>query len=265
MSALWQREPSQLSSAAEVFRPLQLRQIPHLFTGYAPPSTSSGGSYIGDVLGNLFDDLTTNWMYGAAIQLSLNGSEPSWSSNGWSFVPVELFQINTPNNVVQNTGSGTASVQQTASNVTLITPAIRGRLECTPWDTNIDPSRWLTEYDLTNATVWNTTFNPRTFAKGYELGCEDTMDGPRYLNLQPNTSRTDYACGYLESYTNFRTDSATITCCGQGPAEDPGSTSIGFWSPNLGAKSNYAWPMWSNDTWPLNLTVKWIHGHAVEN
>jgi len=265
MSALWTRQPSQLSSAVEVSQPLQLRQIPHLQQGWVPGTTFHATNYVGEILSDAFNNLQTNWMYSAAIQLTLNGSEPPWSSNGWSFVPVDLVSTSELR-CFQNLGndSNFSSTRGMGTNATVNTSAIRARLECKPWDTRMRPSQWLTEYDLTNATQWNQTANPKSFEKAYALGCDSGVQ-PRYINFQPNTSSSATACQYLGGITDFRADGTTVTCCSSGTQDDPGPASIGFWSPSY-YQGQYisGWPLLSNGTWPTNITVKWIHGRAVD-
>ena len=114
MSALWQRNFGITQSSTQIPRQLELRQIPFLTTGRIEP-TVHGQAYQGDVLRSLYTDLQTNWLYGAAIQLVLNGTEPAWSMEGWSFVPLDFTSVH--NSAVQHYGStplslGSPSIQR---------------------------------------------------------------------------------------------------------------------------------------------------------
>lgn len=105
--------------------------------------------------------------YGATTQLSLQVPEPAWSSGGWSFAPINLSGIS-PQYLQQprNKTMGT----ELSTNVTLKTPAVRAQLECSPYDFTNDTTLWLTKWDLTNSSVWNTSANPADLKVGYELG-----------------------------------------------------------------------------------------------
>lgn len=93
MSALWQKEAHVLTSRAVAAQLLQLRQIPHLNEGEVPYQSGAADRVVGEVFGSAFDNVLNSWMYGAAIQLSFNGSEPAWSKDGWSFVPADISAI----------------------------------------------------------------------------------------------------------------------------------------------------------------------------
>lgn len=255
MSALWTRQSWQQTAVAEAFQPLQLRQMPLVHQAYASRRTRNGAYYLTNVMANVFNNLQTNWMYSAAIQLTLNGSEPPWSSDRWGFVPVDLVSASKVRETQQVGSDGNLT---SAINAKIGTPAIRARLECTSWN-ELQAVQWLTEYDLTNATKWNTTVNPKSFEKAFALGCDD--DGRlRFINFQPNTSSSATACEYLGGITEFRAGGETITCCTSGSGDDPRSASIGIWSPSYHQGQYFGgWPFL---TWPTNITVKWITGRA---
>ncbi|KAK5095423.1 hypothetical protein LTR70_003587 [Exophiala xenobiotica] len=176
-------------------------------------------------------------------------------SDGWSFVPVDLVSALEVRDIQQLGSDGDLT---SVVNATIGTPAIRARLECTSWN-ELQPVQWLTEYDLTNATRWDTIVNPKSFEKAFALGCDDG-GRPRFINFQPNTSSSANACEYSGGIAEFRAGDETITCCSSGSGDDPGPASVGIWSPSYHQGQYFgAWPFL---TWPTNITVKWITGRA---
>ena len=115
--------------------------------------------------------------------------------------------------------------------MTLATAAVRGRIECTPYETLSDSSNWLQKWDLQDTSVWNASVNPEGPARGYEL--------LRVIGLSPEMNTTTFA------------SSARLTCCADGTNKEPGLGSIGYWSKN------------SNQNEDDNFTVKWIVGRPI--
>lgn len=166
MSALFQQNIGYLHNTVKLERSLELRQTPHLrqvsatvpleFTG-----SSGGFGFISETLTTLYTNLSTNWMYTAEIQLTMDKPEPVWNKEGWSFVPVNLSGIDrtrVPSNLT-DPDMEFANVYYSPVNVTLDTPAIRGRVECQPIQEANDTKQWLLEpYPIvderTNIT-WN--------------------------------------------------------------------------------------------------------------
>ncbi|KAI1126904.1 hypothetical protein F5Y10DRAFT_202426 [Nemania abortiva] len=248
MSSLWEREAGTFQSVVEVSRQLELRHVPQLAAGMQQ-FTSHAGNYKQDILSELFDNMRTSWIYGAAVQTSLNGTEPPWSSGGWSFVPYDLSMV--PSTTLQNTGNRT-SASKGATNATVDTSAIRARLECSPLALE-DSKTWLTEWDLTNTTQWNKTKSTKAMSRGFELGLSDKGDNTLlYLDAQPNDQG---------NYTTFFVNNKRFQCCQNGTDVQVGSGSVGYWSPNL--RNGTFYPDFAG-TWPANFTVKWIHGLPVE-
>jgi len=161
MSALWQRTPSSLTSDMSVLQPLQLRQISNPLQFVTNLQLSSYDDHTSDFTNSLFDNLQTNWLYSAAIQLTLNGSHPAWSSGGWSFVPLDISSLGEQKIPDE-------SLSTPATNATCRTSAIRGRLECSAVD--LDHTHWLTLHDLTDDDLWSTN-TTSGYDVGYELGC----------------------------------------------------------------------------------------------
>lgn len=272
MSALWQREPFHLTTTVNFSQTLQLREVPYLAEG----DFDRWGSFRAGILASVFENLPTNWMYSATLQLSLNASEPPWSSDGWSFVPTILPASV---NEVQNRGNDTDRLDEANVNATLSVPAIRGRLACSPIGVDLESKFWLTAYEgLDNASIWNVTTGPKSLTRGWQLGCDGPLgsspsaDGGRgasMINFKPNYTAValgpdasvgnpyDSGKGNCASdcqSTTVLTSAAPVTCCTLEDDDTPGNASIGYWSPIS---------MTQNTT--SNFTVKWIHGKAPYN
>ncbi|KAI3342654.1 hypothetical protein F4824DRAFT_115259 [Ustulina deusta] len=251
MSSLWAREGGALPSVVDVPRQLELRHVPQLSAG-TQQFTSHAGNYKQSLLSELFDNMRTSWIYGAAVQTSLNGSEPPWSSGGWSFVPYDLSIV--PPTTLQNTGNQ-APVPKHSMNATVDTSAIRARLECSPHEhLDLEDSKtWLTEWDLNNATQWDKETSTTALSRGFELGLSDVGDNALlYLDRQPDDQG---------NYTTFFANNKRFQCCQNKTNGQIGPGSVGYWSPNLQNGSFY--PDFAG-TWPANFTVKWVHGLPVE-
>ncbi|KAI1425350.1 hypothetical protein F5Y12DRAFT_714398 [Xylaria sp. FL1777] len=257
MSSLWTREAGALPLVVDAPRQLELRQVPQLSAG-TEQFTSHAGNYKKTVLSELFENMRTSWIYGAAVQTSLNGSEPPWSSGGWSFVPYDLSMV--PSMTLQNTGNQTATPKY-PTNATVESSAIRARLECSPYEhlDLVDSETWLTEWDLTNTTQWDKETNTKAMSRGFELGLSgDGYDGIGtenvllYLDRQPDPQG---------NYSTFFVNNKRFQCCQNKTDGQIAPGSVGYWSPNLQNGSSY--PDFAG-TWPTNFTVKWIHGLPVE-
>ncbi|KAI4864223.1 hypothetical protein F4820DRAFT_458947 [Hypoxylon rubiginosum] len=264
MSSLWDRGPGTVSSTMEIPRQLQLRNVPLLSTGTLPSSPSSRSYKVG-AISSLFSNMRTSWIFGAAVQLSLNGSEPPWSSDGWNFVPSDLSLI--PQEKLQNVKNDTAQLGL-STDITLETPAIRGRLECSQYDFLSNTSMWLTERNLKDAEIWNITASPNILSRGYELGLPiEKLDVSAYslqqttFFLNPPPGVYDGRSNFSGDYTSFFVDSRRLQCCQNTTNEEIGESSVGYWSFNQPNGTSY--PDVAT-TWPANFTVKWIRGRPIE-
>lgn len=258
MSSLWTREVGVIPLVVDVPRQLELRKVPQISAG-TQQFTSGAGNPNRKLLSDLFNNMRSSWIYGAAVQTSLNGSEPAWSSEGWSFVPYDLSMVSdmTP----QNAGNDTLT-QRYPTNATIDTSAIRARLECSPYEylDLEDSNSWLTEYDLTNTTRWVREAWAIPMSRAFQLGLPRTFDTKTvgvanvllYLDDQPDIEG---------NYTTFFANNKFLQCCENKTDGQLASGSVGYWSPNLRNDSSY--PEFSG-IWPANFTVKWIHGQPVE-
>lgn len=271
MSSLWTREPGELLSTAQVLTELELRHVPRVEPGRLRQSTGASDPATFP-LWQAFGDTGTSWMYNATVQLSLNGSEPSWSSDGWSFVPRNLSALSGSKAQQQRCGNDTACLSAQSANATMHTSAIRARLQCTPYDFLAETASWLTEWNLTDETYWNISESPLTIDHGYELGyatynMTDSCSTALFLDSHEELVR--HAGHYNGSWvpgpiTPFFVDTDRLICCQNSSSDGQiHSASIGYWSPNIQCDSLYIYP-YISDTWPNNFTIKWIHGRPVE-
>jgi hypothetical protein len=251
MSALFQNEPGNFLQSMSTNRKLEIRQVPRIDqTEYTTLDPDSGTLWASGILNNLYTNLSTNWMYTATIQITLNGSQPPWSRDGWSFVPIELSSLKNFSSV-QNTGAGAhqgyLASPSPETNISLTTPAIRGRIECSPYETLNNLSSWLTTVDPTNSSIWNLTASPTGVSEGYELGSP-----PPWMTFE-------------SSKTPILNNPSFLTCCGNETDQSARGVAVGYWSPNY--KLNASWPFeyfpFVGQQWPRNFTTKFIRGQAV--
>ena len=239
MSAIWQRNLEGSRKAQLLSTQLEPRDIPQVFL--VPQTFMGPDSYQFQVLSQIFENPFTSWLYGAVIQIAYNGSQPAWSHNDWSFAQVNISPISDslkhPNqnmNASQKIGplnvTNFGAVLDRNINVTTQTPAVRARIECSPYETISNSSNWLQTWDLHDTSFWNVSINPEEPARGYEL--------LPIISLSPGMSTTTFA------------DLSRLTCCANGTNKEPGLSSIGYWSMNSGEAT-------------YNFTVKWIVGRPV--
>lgn len=241
-----------------VHRDLEIRQIPQV---RVRNDTDKGFTEISESLSS------ANWIYTAMMQLTENGSEPSWSKDGWSFVPLNLSHM-ASTNVPQNLGNANDSDAEVlflrATNVSITTPAIRGRIECSPHRGLSNISKWLTLENLTDPTYWTGNLNPRPLTQGYQLGVRGKWTQTNahfsgdheYMMLLPDPS-ADSLSNSLHNTSIFTTQHA-ITCCGNGTSNNTEPVALGFWSSNDIIQMPFA-----RYQWPINFTTKWIGGDAT--
>lgn len=268
MSALFDRAPGIVVKPIDLTRSIEIRDIPFVFPTEQALYPHMSNDYSANVVADLYRNLSTYWMYTAAIQLTLNGPEPAWSRDGWSFVPVKLDDIHSvvlPNDL----GASKQMVDGSHANVSFTTPALRGRIECSQYPTDVlaNTSNWLLPRDLTNHTYWDSSTIPRDergnyLEGGYELGALPTWtrheeSGYLYpLNSSQQSSSGDM--GGCPGCTTTFVNPSRIICCGNGSSNawDP-NVAVGYWSPNTNLST------WTPREWHQNFTAKWFYGNAV--
>ncbi|KAF2122407.1 hypothetical protein BDV96DRAFT_594294 [Lophiotrema nucula] len=245
MSALFEREAGNVFRTLTANRTLELRQVPQLDEVTSSALTPHGLS--GAVLEQALVSTSSYWMYTATVQLILNGSEPAWSRDGWSFVPVDLSEFSTITaESFQRIGDKGDDDDQLEAlianrNVSISTSAIRARVECSQTPAVANVSSWLYTWDdMNNKTFWNVTQNPKDLDTAYSLYGVMFQDGQSY-----NTS--------------VLTHPAYAYCCGNSSAasNESSHSALGYWSANNGL----AYPF-EETVWPHNFTSKWIYGLA---
>lgn len=256
MSAIFDRGTGTIIQPVTLQRSLEIRDIPHVFSTSQSLYPENSNDYTATILANLYEDMSSYWMYTATIQLAMNGSEPAWSKDGWSFVPLDLGSISS-NKSLSKLGASQADDLGSASqtNVTFDTPAIRGRIECSeaPLQALANVSNWLTVTDLTNHTIWNKTTIPSGVDGGYQLG--STYQNSQYPGtITPLTSGQNWTS--CPGCTSVYVNPSSIICCGNGTNDEGGSVGVGYWSPNDNLES------WTPRGWQNNFTAKWLYGDA---
>jgi hypothetical protein len=150
MSALFERHSHTKMAPIELNRTLELRQIPRLqLVDFDYPPSINLYSRLGDPVNasvsQIFNTLSTNWIYSAISALTLSGADPAWSSDGWGFVPIiipDLQQYIKKQNIGSyNTTQGFLGIS--SADITVSTSAIRGRAECSYIAGLDNHSRWL--------------------------------------------------------------------------------------------------------------------------
>jgi len=247
MSALWQRTNGSRPGNLILSRNLEPRTQPFVYQ-YAVGSSMGGGSQVGELtLAAFYGELSTNWLYSATLQLAYNGSEPPWSKDGWSFVPVDMSPV-PASGLYKNTPSARNSTSKAANtspavNVTIMTPALRGTLDCTPLESAANLSSWLTEWDLSDRDRWNISMNPTGLDRGFEVNGQMELGTQAAISTTPILARE-----------------RTILCCANTSGDTSSESAIGYWSINY---EQYQMYDFQTSSYPRNLTLKWIDGTAA--
>ncbi|KAJ5156118.1 hypothetical protein N7492_008921 [Penicillium capsulatum] len=258
MSALFDRSTGNIIQPINLHRQLEVRNIPFVFSTKQTLYPNMLSDYTADILSGLYKNISSYWMYTATIQLALNGSEPAWSKDGWSFVPLDLKDVNAAKSlsIIGATEADNLD-QQPQTNVTFNTPAIRGRIECStpPVEAMRNISNWLTTTNLTDPQIYNQSTVPAGLQGGYRLG-----------NTRPNRDQYPGLITPLllsqnwtecPGCTTMFVNPSAIKCCGNSSSNSQQqSVALGYWSPNSDNLRT------SPRDWQRNFTVKWIHGDA---
>lgn len=213
-----------------------MRTIPFLYEGnYFMTGLWAGRNEI-SIIADLYTNLSTNWLYSAALELTMNGSQPPWSRDGWSFVPFQLGQCEN-NSLIQDAIKSSGGP---TTNTSVTTPAIRGRIDCSPFANLDNTSAWLATWNLGNSSEWNSTSVPHNITTASEPGFRDSE-------------------GYMSAHffnTVFLADGSRPVCCGNGTDWPPKSSVFGNWYP-FETDENYVIRQ------PFNFAVKWVYGHLI--
>lgn len=252
MSALFERQSHAITQPIKLRQSLELRQVPLI--NEVEFNRGSGETPAMLVLDKLYLDTANNWLYGAGIQQSFNGSQLPWTSSGWSFLPVDLSNISNESKRQNNTDvvKNDAITSQVSTNVTVQVPAIRARLDCSVVDEVANVSSWATLETLNNGA---SSFDPKSFAQ-----ISDNNKTELY-------SLGDFIFTGSDAHTTMLSSPKNATCCQNGTIQDPQQAVIGYWSPVLPpyASNRIGDGAYPYDTlpWPLSLTTKWIVGRPI--
>lgn len=145
--------------------------------------------------------LTAFRLYGATLQLAYNASEPAWSKDGWSFMPLDIRNVQNTSSFAQDMTLDSVQDQELSLdaalvNVTVPTVATRARLECSPFKGISNLSAWVTEVHLTNSTRCECSqFSLHLSQGGWS---SDPWEGPAFpsfpVRYLPSSSRTQCSC-----------------------------------------------------------------------
>lgn len=258
MSALFDRGTGSILQPVTLQRSLEIRDIPFVFETEQSTYPGASTDYTAVILEDLFKNVSSYWMYTATIQLALNGSQPAWSKDGWSFVPLDLSNINSSSSLsTLGASKPDDATSDPETNITFETPAIRGRIQCSKPSNQVftNISNWLTPTDVSNYTIYNRSTIPSGFRGGYQLG--NTYENRQYPSLiTPLSSSQNWT--ECPGCTTVFANPSSIACCGNGTADSrKGNVGVGYWSPNDDITD------WTPRTWQRNFTAKWFHGEAI--
>lgn len=240
MSALFERRSTNTTKQVTLLQNLEMRQD-SLVSEMEVDLEARPYRISQSVLNELYLDARKNWLYGAGIQQSFNGSQLPWSSGGWSFLPVDLSHVSniTGSQTLQDTYSSPAIA---STNVSLQVPAIRARLECNSIEEISNVSSWLEPANLTREG----SILPEDIAR---------LEGTGGLQLYKLP---------IDIFENSSSETTTFStreyqaCCANGTIEQPHQSVIGYWSA-IGARPPYD----EHVSWPLSVVPKWIVGKLV--
>lgn len=213
-----------------------MRTIPFVYHGFSFMNGLWSGRNEISIVADLYTNLSTNWLYSATLELTMNGSQPPWSRDGWSFVPLQLSQFEN-NSLIQDVADSSAGP---TTNVSVMTPAIRARIDCSPFANLDNTSAWLATWNLGNSSEWNSTSVPHNISTAHEPGFRDSK-------------------GYMSAHffnTMFLADGSRPVCCGNGTDWPARSSVFGNWSP-FQTDENYIIRQ------PFNFAMKWVYGNLI--
>ncbi|KAF2845609.1 hypothetical protein T440DRAFT_493304 [Plenodomus tracheiphilus IPT5] len=148
-----------LSYASQFWMTLKLRRFPFV-------EEMTVGFDNDSVLSQAILGLETDWMYTAIIQTALNGPQPAWSKDDWSLSRWSKHPI--------------TQCLVSPANVTIQTPAIRARIECTAIEQVKNVSFWF-EHDrmflMENGTKYDDFFWPKLFFSDGNLTTDFSTQG----------------------------------------------------------------------------------------
>jgi hypothetical protein len=227
MSALFDSGSGVIIHPSTIPRTLELRHVPFVQTNteYLPKIDIDKGLFpesgfrfdrdIEELLKDAFYNSKADWMYTAIIQTALGGPEPAWSKDDWNFVPLNL-----------------APEDSVSSNLTVHTPAIRARIDCSTIESTQNVSSWLKQRKGQPNYILNITGLDNYYSLGTSI-------------FEGNLSTRVTAQG------NY------LLCCAnktevEGQRESYAPSAVAYWTENWADLGIHA----------RNFTIKWIRGPA---
>lgn len=246
MSALFERESRNVVQQMTVPRNLEIRQVPLIARINTTGALAAENPAV-DVLDTLYLDAPTNWLYGAGIQDSYNGTELPWAADGWSFLPVALSAVSTSTNM--RSLRGDADDTTSSVHITITTPSIRARLDCRAIDEVANVSSWVESQVLDN----DGEIYPEE-----EWAQVNTTDMTKAYQLLPQIFEG------TDSQTTMISRAYSAICCSNGTRADPQRAAMGYWSPVYPSdldseKTDFPY---QDLAWPMPITTKWVVGTA---
>jgi hypothetical protein len=239
MSALFERTSTPTTQQTTLLQGLKMRHDPFV-TEVDVRFGDRPYGFSRDVLDGLYLDARDNWLYGAGIQHSFNGSQLPWSSGGWSFLPVDLSNVanSTDSQGQQNTYSSPAIA---STNVSLQVPAIRARLECNPIKEISNVSSWLDSVNITQ---------DRSILAD-DIARLESTGGLQLYKFPVGIFENSPSQTTMFSPPNYK------ACCPNGTIEQPHRSVLGYWS---AARVS---PPYDKVSWPLSVVPKWVVGNPI--
>ncbi|KAJ4989425.1 hypothetical protein SVAN01_05150 [Stagonosporopsis vannaccii] len=244
MSALFEQDTGVVVHHIDLNQTLELRRDPFVrevatrtdYTKDAPyrPSNELAGpwegfeTWVAPTLEEVFNELETNWMFTAMIQSTMDAPDPTWSKDGWSFVPMDLAGLQAD---LRSTGP------LAAHNITVRTPAIRARIDCDAFK------------EASNSSLWTRKFNESGVDSYYGKGPDGTMYIPEVL------------VKYGDRYSRIITQAVQPSCCAN--STEPGATDehnmsvLAYWTENWNKSTTTGEYTTTGD-----FMIKWLRGPA---
>ena len=236
MSALFERKAINITQSTSTQLNLEIRDT-SLSSSIGNISRVGLGMYH-EILNDLLLDPPRNWLSGAAIQLSMNGSNLTWAYDGWSFIPMNLALTSDPKSREPLANASNAMVNHPI-NITVSTPAIHARLECKPIPEISNSSSWIHRLEKTDVRGQLSPGLLKEFDGHY------TLNRLMFANSSSNTS--------VFANKNL------IQCCSNETDGTPQTAALGYFSPVDVDHLFHA-----NESWPRPFITKWIVGKPHE-
>lgn len=248
MSALFERRSHVVAQPVKLQRNLEIRQVPLINEVDVGRGVYSDPGIL--VLDELYLDPSKNWLYGAGVQHSFNGSELPWTFDGWSLLPVDMSNISGSSANPFSSGGRSSDGEFSTTNASMRVPAIRARLECAVIEELANISSWVTLENLSNQSH---KFDPDDFSR---------INGSGNVELY---SMPDYLFAGSESHTTLMSSYKSVGCCQNGTIENPQRAVLGYWSPVLPPEYSRKDGVYPYDTlnWPMSMTSKWVVGRPI--